>query len=130
MVQNIYDRPDFFAGYSQLTRSIYGLDGAVEWPCVRSLLPGVAGLRVVDLGCGFGWFCRWAKEHGAAEVLGLDMSGKMLARARSWPDTGISYEVADRERLELPPARFDLAFSSLALPYVENLAGLFATVHG
>ena len=102
MAQNIYDRPDFFAGYSQLRRSIDGLDGATEWPSVRSLLPDVAGLRIVDLGCGFGWFCRWAKEQGAAEVLGLDMSEKMLSRARSWPDAGIRYEVSDLERLELP----------------------------
>ena len=130
MAQNIYDRTDFFAGYSQLRRSIDGLDGAVEWPSVRSLLPDVAGLRIVDLGCGFGWFCRWAKEQGAAEVLGLDMSEKMLSRARSWPGAGIRYEVSDLERFELSPTRFDLAYSSLALHYVENLAQLFATVHG
>src|ERR1700678_986939 len=130
MAQNIYDRPDFFAGYSQLRRSIDGLDGATEWPSVRSMLPDVGGLRVVDLGCGFGWFCRWAKEQGAAEVLGLDMSEKMLSRARSWPDAGIRYEVSDLERFELSPTRFDLAYSSLALHYVENLAQLFATVHG
>ena len=122
MAQNIYDRPDFFAGYSQLRRSIDGLDGATEWPSVRSLLPDVAGLRIVDLGCGFGWFCRWAKEQGAAEVLGLDVSERMLARARSWPDAGIRYEVSDLERFELPTAQFDLAYSSLALHYVENLA--------
>jgi SAM-dependent methyltransferase len=57
------------------------------------------------------------------------MSEKMLSRARSWPDAGIRYEVSDLERLELSPARFDLAYSSLALHYVENLAPLFATVH-
>jgi SAM-dependent methyltransferase len=130
VAQNIYDRPDFFAGYSQLRRSVDGLDGATEWPSVRSMLPDVGGLRVVDLGCGFGWFCRWAKEQGAAEVLGLDMSENMLSRARSWPDAaGIRYEVGDLERLELPPARFELAYSSLALHYVENLARLFATIH-
>ena len=130
MAQNIYDRPDFFAGYSQLRRSIDGLEGAVEWPSVRSLLPDVVGLRIVDLGCGFGWFCRWAKVRGAAEVLGLDASERMLARARSWPNAGIRYEVSDLEQLELSPNLFDLAYSSLALHYVENLASVFATVHG
>ena len=130
MAPNIYDRPDFFAGYSQLRRSIDGLESAVEWPSVRSLLPDVVGLRIVDLGCGFGWFCRWAKERGAAEVLGLDASERMLARARSWPNAGIRYEVSDLEQLELSPNRFDLAYSSLALHYVENLASVFATVHG
>lgn len=130
MAQNIYDQPDFFAGYSQLGRSIEGLDGAAEWPALRAMLPEVGGLRIVDLGCGFGWFCRWAHEHGASYVLGLDLSEKMLARARAaGPDTGITYERADLDKLDLPQDSFDLAYSSLALHYVEDVARLFRTVH-
>ncbi|TPN28120.1 class I SAM-dependent methyltransferase [Mesorhizobium sp. B2-3-3] len=130
MAQNIYDQPDFFAGYSQLGRSVEGLDGAAEWPALRAMLPDVGGLRVVDLGCGFGWFCRWAHEHGAKEVLGLDLSEKMLARARvAGPDVGITYARADLDQLSLPQDGFDLAYSSLALHYVEDVARLFSTVH-
>lgn len=130
MAQNIYDQPDFFAGYSQLGRSIEGLEGAAEWPALRAMLPEVGGLRIVDLGCGFGWFCRWAHEHGADHVLGLDLSEKMLARARATgPDTGITYERVDLDQLDLPQGSFDLAYSSLALHYVENVVRLFRTVH-
>ncbi|TJV39864.1 MAG: class I SAM-dependent methyltransferase [Mesorhizobium sp.] len=130
MAQNIYDQPDFFAGYSQLGRSVEGLEGAAEWPALRAMLPEIGGLRVVDLGCGFGWFCRWAHENGAREVLGLDLSEKMLARARAAsPDTGIAYERADLDQLSLPQGAFDLAYSSLALHYVEDVARLFGTVH-
>ncbi|UUZ91779.1 hypothetical protein LJK87_40755 [Paenibacillus sp. P25] len=32
MTQNIYDNDEFFQGYSQLNRSVHGLDGAPEWP--------------------------------------------------------------------------------------------------
>ncbi|ESY67266.1 MULTISPECIES: class I SAM-dependent methyltransferase [Mesorhizobium] len=130
MAQNIYDQPDFFAGYSQLGRSVEGLEGAAEWPALRAMLPEIGGLRVVDLGCGFGWFCRWAHENGAREILGLDLSEKMLARARAaGPDTGITYERADLDQLSLPQGAFDLAYSSLALHYVEDVARLFGTVH-
>ncbi len=130
MTQNIYDRADFFDGYSQLRRSVEGLDGAAEWPAMRAMLPDMRGLRVVDLGCGFGWFCRWARVRGAAHVLGLDVSEKMLARARSdAPDAAITYDRADLERLELPEASFDLAYSSLALHYIEDVARLFSTIH-
>lgn len=31
MTQNIYDDPGFFQGYSQMARSIGGLDSAPEW---------------------------------------------------------------------------------------------------
>jgi ubiquinone/menaquinone biosynthesis C-methylase UbiE len=130
MTQNIYDNPEFYEGYSQLRRSVEGLAGAPEWPALRALLPDLRGLNVVDLGCGYGWFCRWAREQGAAQVLGLDVSEKMLAQATAATlDTGLAYARADMEKLELPEASFDVAYSSLALHYIKDLAGLFATVH-
>jgi SAM-dependent methyltransferase len=129
MSQNIYDDPEFFGNYSRLERSVEGLEGAAEWPALRALLPDLRGARVVDLGCGFGWFCRWARGQGAARVLGLDLSHRMLARAGAMTsDAAITYARADMERLDLPEASFDLAYSSLALHYVEDLAGLLATV--
>lgn len=130
MSQNIYDEPGFFEGYSQLARSLKGLAGAPEWPALRALLPDVKALRVVDLGCGFGWFCRWARENGAAHVLGLDLSEKMLTRAKAeTSDDALTYRRIDLEHLELEERAFDLAFSSLALHYVEDLQRLLATVH-
>jgi len=130
MTQNIYDNPEFFAGYSQLGRSVDGLDGAAEWPALCAMLPAMKGINVVDLGCGFGWFCRWARQHGAAHVRGLDVSEKMLERARSeTPDPAITYAIADLEQFDLPAASFDLAYSSLALHYVEGLDRLLDTVH-
>lgn len=35
MSQNIYDDPNFFAGYATLDRSVKGLDGAPEWPAIQ-----------------------------------------------------------------------------------------------
>ncbi|MBV9203094.1 MAG: class I SAM-dependent methyltransferase [Alphaproteobacteria bacterium] len=130
MTQNIYDNPEFFAGYSRLDRSVEGLEGAAEWPALKALLPDMRGLEVVDLGCGFGWFCRWAREQRAARVLGVDVSEKMLARARDTIiDPAITYLRADLERLELREAAFDLAYSSLALHYIDDLPALLGRVH-
>lgn len=130
MTQNIYDNPDFFEGYSGLNRSVEGLAGAPEWPALRALVPDLKGRKVVDLGCGFGWFSRWAREQGAAEVLGLDVSEKMLARAREMTsDAAITYERGDLEKLALPEAAFDLAYSSLAFHYIENLPEMLTNVH-
>ncbi|WP_159999304.1 bifunctional 2-polyprenyl-6-hydroxyphenol methylase/3-demethylubiquinol 3-O-methyltransferase UbiG [Roseomonas sp. 18066] len=130
MAQNIYDDPGFFAGYSQLNRSLHGLDGAPEWPAIQALLPPMAGKRVVDLGCGFGWFSRWAAAQGAAGVLGIDLSARMLARARAETShPAIAYQQADLETLELEEARFDLAYSALAFHYLADFPRLVATVH-
>ncbi|QEL21329.1 class I SAM-dependent methyltransferase [Bosea sp. F3-2] len=130
MTQNIYDDETFFAGYSQLPRSVRGLDGAPEWPVLRSMLPDLRGKRVLDLGCGFGWFCRFAAGEGAAGVLGVDVSEKMLERARrETGDSRIVYERTDLESYAPPAEAFDLAYSSLAFHYIADLAGLFARVH-
>lgn len=130
MAQNIYDDSEFFGAYSKFRRSVLGLDGAAEWPALRALLPTMSELRVLDLGCGFGWFCRWARGAGATSVLGIDISENMLSQARaSTTDDAVQYVRADLDDLDLPEDCFDLAYSSLALHYVENLERVFQTIH-
>jgi SAM-dependent methyltransferase len=129
MTQNIYDDATFFEGYSQLPRSKSGLDGAPEWPRLRRLLPSLEDAHVIDLGCGFGWFSRYARETGAARVTGYDVSANMLARARSaTQDEVISYVQADLETLTLAPGSADLVYSSLAFHYLEHLDRLIGQI--
>src|SRR4051812_18331942 len=116
MTQNIYDDDEFFAGYAQLPRSVEGLAAAAEWSDLQRMLPPMAGRRVVDLGCGYGWFCRWAAAAGAQSVLGLDVSRKMLARAADdGADPVITFDRQDLDELVLPAGSFDLAYSSLTV---------------
>lgn len=130
MAQNIYDNPEFFAGYSQLPRQVAGLDRAPEWPAIRDLLPELTGKRVADLGCGFGWASRWFREHGAVSVLGFDLSQNMIKRARAdTEDAGIEYRIADLETLELPEATFDLVYSALTFHYVQDFGRLIGMIH-
>jgi SAM-dependent methyltransferase len=129
LAQNIYDTAEFFEGYSRLDRSVRGLDGGPEWPALRALIPDISGKRLLDLGCGFGWVARWAMSEGAASVLGIDLSENMLARARAeTADRHVHYLQADLESLELPQESFDVAFSSLALHYVEDFGRLVGGV--
>ncbi len=130
MPQIIYDDEAFFAEYAKLRRSREGLDGAPEWPALRAMLPELAGKRVLDLGCGNGWFCRYAREAGAAEVMGVDVSEKMLEKAREMTaDAAIDYVRSDMEMFELPTASLDLVYSSLAFHYIEDFGGLAEAVH-
>jgi len=130
MTQNIYDDAAFFTAYARLERSIEGLEGAVEWPALHTLLPDLKEHRVLDLGCGYGWFCRWARTEGASSVQGIDVSERMLERAASMTDdTAITYTRADLEQVELPPASFDLAYSSLAFHYLTKLDRLLVQIY-
>lgn len=122
MTQNIYDEPAFFDGYSRLPRSVAGLAGAPEWPALRAMLPDLQGLRVLDLGCGFGWFARWARAHGAAHVDAIDVSQRMLERARAdTRDERIAYLQADLEQIQLQADGYDFVYSSLVLHYLRDL---------
>src|SRR6202043_274906 len=44
-------------------------------------------------------------------------------------DAAITYARTDLEQFDLPAASFDLAYSSLALHYIKDLAPVLATVH-
>lgn len=77
-----------------MSRSREGLAGAGEWPQLRPLFPPLAGKNVLDLGCGYGWHCRFAAEQGAARVLGIDLSRRMIEQAvRRNAETKIEYRV-------------------------------------
>ncbi len=130
MKQNKYDDPRFFANYSQMARSIGGLDAAGEWPTFRTLLPKLREKNVLDLGCGFGWHCRYAREQQARSVVGVDLSEKMIARAReSTNDSAIEYRQLAIEDIDFPAEEFDVVLSSLALHYIERFDIVCRKVH-
>jgi SAM-dependent methyltransferase len=77
------------------------------------ILPEVAGLDVVDLGCGTGYWCYWLARRGARPV-GLDVSEGQLATARELQrEHGVDFPLlhASAEAAPLPDASFDIAFS-------------------
>jgi len=130
MKQNKYDDPDFFTNYSQMARSIGGLEAAGEWPALRSLLPDLRDKKVLDLGCGFGWHCRFAREQHARFVIGVDISEKMITRARERSDdSSIEYLRIAIEDIDFPAREFDVVLSSLALHYIEHLDTVCRKVH-
>ncbi|MFD0717062.1 class I SAM-dependent methyltransferase [Paenibacillus sp. GCM10027626] len=130
MKQNKYDDSGFFEKYSQMPRSIGGLDAAGEWTAFRALLPELRGKKVLDLGCGYGWHCRYAREHHAQSVVGIDLSEKMLAQASAMTDDPhIEYRRLAIEDISFTEREFDVAISSLALHYIENIDIIFRKVY-
>ncbi|MDO4283915.1 MAG: class I SAM-dependent methyltransferase [Eubacteriales bacterium] len=138
-----YDNETFFRQYAQMPRSREGLSAAGEWHQLRPLFPDLTGKAVLDLGCGYGWHCRFAAEQGAAQILGIDASGKMIAqaielsRSSAAPDSQngkepaspIEYRVGSLEDYEYPAGAWDCVLSNLALHYIEDLSGVFEKVY-
>ncbi len=130
MKQNKYDDPAFFENYSQMPRSVGGLEAAGEWYVLRQMLPAFRGKRVLDLGCGFGWHCRYASEQGAGFVMGTDLSEKMLQQARlNTHDPAIEYRQMAIEDIDFAAGSFDIVISSLAFHYVADFGAVCKKVH-
>jgi len=125
----IYDNENFFEKYNQMNRSQQGLEGAGEWQTLERLLPDFRGKRVLDLGCGYGWHCLYAAEHGARSVLGVDLSEKMLevARQKNTFDT-ITYLRDSIDEVNFDPDSFDIVISSLAIHYIADFEKLVKNI--
>ena len=128
-MQSEYDNPTFFEEYAKMARSREGLSAAGEWTQLRQLFPPLERKAMLDLGCGYGWHCRFAAEQGAARVLGIDLSGRMLEEAwKRGGGAGITYRRCAIEEYEYPEDAWDMVLSNLALHYVEDLDAVFRKV--
>ena len=129
-MKNEYDNEQFFAEYAKMSRSTDGLPAAGEWHQLKPLFPDLNGKRVLDLGCGYGWHSKYAEDMGASEVLGIDISHKMLEMAKTRnAGSHITYQLCGIEAYDYPEDTWDLVISNLALHYIEDLDSIFAKVH-
>lgn len=100
-----------------------------EDPVVQSLLRAIGdvdGQRILDLGCGQGRVARHLVESGASEVVGVELSQEMLARASESSD--VTYHHADATTTEWwDGTPFDGVVSSMALMDIDDLAGAVRT---
>lgn len=79
-------------------------------------------LRVIDLGCGTGELTRrLADRLPHSEVLGVDSSPEMLARAKLQARPGLRFEL---QRVEEVEGTWDLIFSNAVLQWVDDHAAL------
>jgi len=94
----------------------------VECFTLLDLVGDPAGLAVLDVACGEGFYSRLIRQRGAARVVGLDLSQGMIDLARGQEarhQLGIEYIVADAR--ELPDSgEFDLTVAAYLLNYART----------
>jgi ubiquinone/menaquinone biosynthesis C-methylase UbiE len=127
--QNIYDDPAFLAGYEAMRARRTGAHETIVVPMLTRLLPELHDRRVLDLGCGDGWFSRWAAHQGASSVTGVDPSFQMLRRAtEQTSEPNVRYVQGFAEDIDLPSGGFDSVVSVFALHYVEDLPAVIRRI--
>jgi len=102
-------------------------------PAQVSQCGDVRGRRVLDLGCGGGYFAR-EMARGGASVIGVDVSPRMIEHARATESAeplGIDYEVLDAADVarRFEGESFDLVTSCFALHDMPDPAHVLRGVH-
>lgn len=129
-MKNEYDNEIFFNQYAMMPRSKEGLPAAGEWHQLKLLFPTLRGKSLLDLGCGYGWHCKYAEEQGASRILGIDLSQRMIGEAKKRNSSPrISYRVCGIDEYEYPENEWHCVVSNLALHYVEDLESVFRKVY-
>lgn len=99
-----------------------------ERPAMLGVMPGVAGTRILDAGCGGGWYSEQLLHRGA-DVDAVDGSAAMVEHARTRLASQVSESGEGRLSIQyadlsnpLPFAddRFDGIVSPLVLHYIED----------
>ncbi|WP_116209511.1 class I SAM-dependent methyltransferase [Streptomyces olivoreticuli] len=111
-----------FEGFKALPLARYA-----EVPGFLAMVGDVRGKSVLDLASGTGFYSREFKRRGATDVLGIDISGEMVAVAEQLEDRnplGVRYEVGDVSELRPLGQRFDVATAVQLLNYADDVAAM------
>lgn len=113
-----------------MPRSIEDLNAAREWYVLRKKLPDFQGKNVLDLGCGYGSHCIYVKQQGAENVIGIDLSKKMIDKAKeNSSGLAIDYKQMAIEDIDFGPEEFNVVISSLAFHYLKDLKTVFRKIN-
>ncbi|MEU7576681.1 class I SAM-dependent methyltransferase [Streptomyces sp. NPDC041068] len=121
-VQQYDEIGEAFEGFKALPLTQYG-----EVPSFLAMVGDVRGKSVLDLASGTGFYSREFKRRGATEVLGVDISGEMVAAARGFEERdplGVRYEVGDVAELRPLEVPFDIALGVQLLNYAPDTAAM------
>ncbi|MBV8863382.1 MAG: class I SAM-dependent methyltransferase [Mycobacterium sp.] len=104
----------------------------IETHSALQLIGDVRGKRVLDVACGEGHLTRMVRNAGAAEVVGIDISQRMVDLARKQEtrqQVGIEYRVEDAKAV-VGHADFDLVVAAWLLVYAQTRAELVQMCRG
>lgn len=93
--------------------------GEVEYQLLLKCLQPQAGERLLDVGCGTGWFTRRFAHISGLHVTGVDINQQWLDYARQH-DPHSHYLSGDARALPFADKRFDSCVSVTALCFVDD----------
>jgi ubiquinone/menaquinone biosynthesis C-methylase UbiE len=102
-------------------------------PIQATMCGDVGGMRLLDVGCGSGYFAREMARRGA-RVTGIDIAPRMIEHAKrheAASPLGVEFRVGDAAEIgtSFPVTSFDMATSCMALQDMADIPAVFRAVH-
>ena len=128
--QNIYDNDTFYENFAGLRSNEINFNEVIESPIITAMLPDLKNKKILDIGSGMGQHAMQYSKAGAASVLGIDISEKMLAYAKENNSAdNIEYRRLAFEDISSLDEKFDVITSSLAFDYYEDFGKLMKDIN-
>ena len=126
---NTHSRVNIARSFSSATRS-YDISARLQRYTGKHLMPKLpnrSDLRVIDLGCGTGFFTNiLASKY--QQVFGVDLSKKMLDFAQSKSTQQVQWIEADAYKLPFDDNSIDLIYSNLMIQWCDPLSDLLTEI--
>lgn len=136
MRTSIYDQADFFELYQKLRKNPISLNEVVEKPTMFAMVGDVSNKTILDLGCGTGSHLLHYLQQGAKQVIGIDLSTKMLEQAtKNLKSAGFNtdqfklFAGAMQDLSQYTDQQFDIITSSFAFHYIEDFPALLRQIY-
>lgn len=99
----------------------------IRWEAIKDIrcLQDLRGKKVLEVGCGLGFFTAWFAAQGA-DTLGVDVDRGALAFVSR--EYQIPTRLVDADREELPEGPFDVVFVGEVLEHMADPEGLMRKV--
>lgn len=119
--------------YEDFTCGEDSYSNQIEWKSIKTMKLNLKGKKLLDLGCGTGRFSFLFEEFKPKQVLGIDMSEKMIQIGKGIAKERksiVQFLQSDIENMSnIQDNSFDFIFSSTTLHYIKNLDGIMKEIN-
>jgi ubiquinone/menaquinone biosynthesis C-methylase UbiE len=87
---------------------------------IQPLFGNLRGKRVLEVGCGQGEFSLWLAGRDPTVLVGADLSGVAVSRAKERTGSRAAFIVSDIQQMPFPDEAFDVVVSCETVEHVPN----------
>lgn len=80
----------------------------------------ISGKKVLNIGCGYGWFELWSIKHKVGKIIGIEIDNESLTAARSIKDPRVNFKVGSAIKLSFTDNSFDTVVSWEVLEHIPK----------